>query len=349
MPDTPASPSGEVSIWAYRGTLALFAVVAAGLVVWFQRHIEPFVTGSLVIGGTITAWGLWQLVLSFYKEGGGGDGQEQTRRWLRKPRAWLTLVFGAIVVAVLHLLTSSVYLRFEGAEQGEGEFRVQVLEGGKVVMGPYTLHAGDVVGHPHFPTWKSRELTFQILEPRKFDVKDRPLPTWGALDIKVPGSFGHKAFYNVVFVPDKSLYADLPSWRNKGGLRRYLAVGFNGETFKLRDFTQQLVVTGSREQDLPDKYTVRRDELIRAEATDYYLQAEVEDRDTVIATLFNAEPARLDSAEFTSGAKLAVEVGTWTTGDAGRVETKEFSCELEVPTDGVMHTLVIGKTMGECQ
>ena len=352
MPDTPASPSGEVSIWAYRGTLALFALLAAGLVVWFQWHVEPFVTGTLVIGGTITAWGVWQLALSFYKKGGGGDGQDVMRRWLRKPRAWLTMLFGMFVVAVLHFLTSSVYLRFEGAEQGESEFRVQVLGGkgkdAKVFMGPYTLHAGDVVGYPRFPTWESRELTFQILEPRKYDVKQKPLPTWGRLDIKVPGSFDDKAFYNVVFVPDMALYSNLPPRRIKGGTRHYLDVTFNGKTVTLPDFAQQLVVTGQPEQDLPDKYAVRGDDLIREEITDYYLQAEIEDRDTVIATLFNAQPARLGTAEFTPGAKLVVEVGKWT-GDAGRDKKKDFSCELSVPTDGVMHVLVIGPTMlGEC-
>jgi hypothetical protein len=339
----------EVSTAAYRWTLVLFAVVAAALVVWFQRHVEPFVTGTLVIGGTISAWGLWQLGWSFYKDAGGGDGEDLTRRLLGNRRAWRALLFGALVVAALHLLTSSVYLRFEGAGPGESEFRVQVLEGDQVFMGPYTLHAGDVVGFPRFPTWKPRALRFQIIEPRKYAEEPRPLPLWGALDMKVPGSFHDKAFYNVVFVPDMALYSELPPRRFKGGLRHYLAVTFNGQTVKLPDFTQQLVVTGAPEQDLPDKYTVRRDELVREEVTDYYLQAAVEDHATVIATLLNAEPARLGSAEFTSGAKLGVEVGTWTTGASGREEKKTFACELLVPTDGVMHTLIIGPTTGECQ
>jgi hypothetical protein len=332
---------------AYHWTLALFAAVAAALVIWFQRHIEPFVTETLIIGGTISLWGLWKLGWSFFTRAGGEDEDDLTKRFLGTKGARNVLWFLALVALLLHLFTASIYLRPEGAASGEDEFTVQAMEGNKVFMGPFKIHPGEVLGHPFFPSFRGHDLVYQILEPRGFEPLPQTLRPWSAHDIKVPGSFDRKVFHNMVLVPDTVLFSDLPPQGQDGGPRYYLALTSNGETALLQDFSQQLVVTGSAQPDLPNSATVKKDEGVRRELSDHFSHDAITAPQVVVAALMDSEVAQLASRELEGGATVTVEVGTWDTEGGKKLRAKEFSCVLKVPSDGVLHISIIGLSMRE--
>lgn len=343
-------PGSSASPWRYRGTLFLFAIVAAAIVVWFQRHIEPYVTETLIIGGTISLWGLWKLVWSIFEDAGGEGGKDLTRRFLGNRAALRALWFAAIIVAMLHFCTASIYLRIAGARSGEDSFKVQILEGEKVFMGPFELHPGETLGRPIFPSFRTHELEYQILDRRGFQPLKQTLAPWGTHDVKVPGDFARRTLHIVALVPDKVLYSDLPNQTETGGERYYLKVTAQGETAILNDYSKQLVVTGARLDDLPDQSTVSHDANIRQELGDHYAHAGVDQPETVVSTLLDAGVARLGSAELGADGAIEVEVGTWEEVDGKPQSKKKFECSFQAPADGALHTRVIGTLeTGDCK
>jgi len=346
MADAPAKDDSKGS---YLWTLALFALVAAALVIWFQRHLQPYVTESLIIGGTISLWGLWKLVWTMFTDAGGEGRKDLTRRLLGTPGAFGGLLFLAIIAMLLHFFTSSIYLRSAGASQGERDFTVQVLEGDKVHMGPFTVHPGEVLGQPSFPSLGTHELEYQILEPRSFEPLKKTLRPWSAHNIKVPGSFTRKVLRHVVLVPDTVLFADLPPLGQEGGPRYYLSVTANGQSAVHPDLLQQLVVTGSEQPDLPSSDPVKKDAGIRRELEDHFRADPLVPADVVIGTLLKAEVTALASAELRAGTPIVVEVGKWKIEGDQRVRVAEFSCKLATPQAAGMHTVFIGSSIKECQ
>ncbi len=333
---------------AYLWTLALFAAVAAALVIWFQRHVQPYVTETLIIGGTISLWGLWKLAWSFFTDAGGENQKDLTRRFLGTPGALSALLFLALIATLLHFLTSSIYFRPAGAASGESEFKVQVMEGDKVFMGPFTVHPGEVLGQPFFPSFGTHELEYQITEPRGFEPLRKTLRPWSAHNIKVPGSFDRKVFHHVVLVPDTVLFSDLPALGQEGGPRYYVAITANGKSAVHPDFLQQLVVTGGAAEDLPSSDPVKKDDGIREELADHFSAEAIGSPQVVISTLLKADVARLASPEFGSGTPIVIEVGKWKAEGEQRVRVKEFSCDLKTPP-GRLHTLFIGLSVKECK
>jgi len=337
----------------------MFAIVAAALVVWFQRHIEPFVTGTLIIGSTISLWGLWQLVLSNFTKWGGDDGKDLTRRFLAGPRARSGVYFAAFITAALLALTSSNYMRFEGAAAGEREFIIQAVEvvdgkirTDKIFAGPFTVHPGDVFGHPSVARLRTRHLEYQILKPRGFEPLPKTLYPWTALDIKVPGSFKRKVYHNIVLVPDPELLSNLPAPTDPrdSGARYYLRIVADGHTTELTDYMKGLVITGSGEEDLQSVDDVQGDANVRRELTDQFKRIGLGRPDQSVAGLMSGDLYKLASPEFSSGAKVTVEVGTWQPETGPKIRTKKFSCELTAPVDGVLHAQSIGRSAeGKCK
>jgi len=334
----------------YQWTLVLFAVVAGATVIWFKRHIESYVTETLIVGGTVSLWGLWKLLWSGYEDAGGEGRQSLTRRFLGNAAATRALCFAALIIAFLHATTSSIYLRVAGAAPGEGDFRVQVIEDGKVVMGPFAMNPGQTIGNPIVPGFRTRKLTYQVVEPRGFLPLDKELPPWGAHDLSVPGDFRRKVLHIVALVPDKVLYSELPKKSEPGGDRYYLEITADGSTALLEDYSQALVVTGASAEDLPSTAVMTHDARIREEIKDHYAKAKLEKPEETVSALLTADVHQLASTEFAAGAALQVTVGTWQ--DEGGVRTKApaLRCKLVVPAERGFHTLVIGATQeGTCQ
>jgi hypothetical protein len=349
--DTPAETPAQISARRqYQWTLILFALVAAATVIWFKRHIESYVTETLIVGGTISLWGLWKLLWSGYEDA-GGDGQKTlTRRLLGNPAATRALYFAALIIAFLHFTTSSIYLSVAGAAPGEGDFKVQVIENGEVVMGPFEMSPGETIGNPIVPGFRTRKLTYQIVQPNNFLMLDKELPPWGAHDLSVPGSFKRKVLHIVALVPDKVLYSVLPKKSEPGGERYYLEIASGGKMTLLEDYLQALVLTGAGVKDLPSSSTATHDERIREEIADHFAHAGLERPEETVSTLLSADIQQLGSAEFAADAPLQVTVGTWLEEGGARKKVPSLTCQFVVPPDRGLHTLVVGVTQkGTCK
>lgn len=334
----------------YRGTLLLFAVVAAALVFWFQRHVEPFVTETLIIGGTMSLWGLWKLGWSMYEDAAGEGGSDLTRKVLGGRGALRALAFAAIIVLFLHVWTSSIYLRYGGASPGEGAFKVQILEGDKVFMGPFDIGPGRTVGYPMFPRFRTQQLSYDIISPRGYLPEQAAFAPWSAHDYTVPGDFKRKELHLLRFVPGVALYSDLPRHGESGGERYYLEMRARGQSVTLADFSRGIVVTGVTAPDLPDPFAVARDATVRQELNDHFARPEVDNPGSIVATLMDSPLNLLASVELAAGDAVEVEIGVLDGADARQNRKPKVTCHVRVPaTTSGRHTFIVGPGEGECK
>lgn len=342
---TADAPAESASRWRYRLTLLLFAIFAAAVVIWFQRHVEPFVTETLIIGGTVSAWGLWKLLWSMYEDAGGESGKDLTRKLLGGPGALPAVVFGLIVATLLHAGTSSVYLRHGGALPGEEAFKVRVMNGDRVFMGPYTVSPGTSIGgRPMFPRFRTLNLRYEIVGRTDFFPEEHALAPWSAHHLEVPGSFRRKEIHVLRLVPGWSLFGELRAPGQESGDTHYLELRAGDRSRRIEDLLQGLVVTGSAEENLPNLAALREDADLRQRVTDYFRQKEAEDLESVVSGLFGAEPQPL-SFELAADDEVEIEIGV--TGAAPRVLA---TCLLKVPASGDRHhTFIVGPEEKGCQ
>lgn len=345
-PEAVADTATRADFRRYRSTLLLFVVVAAALVSWFQRHVEPFVTETLIIGGTMSLWGLWKLGWSLYEDAAGEGGSDLTRKFLGGRGALRALVFAAIIVLILHVWTSSIYLRYGGALPGEGGFKVQILEGEKVFMGPFDIGPGKTVGYPMFPRFRTQQLTYDIISPRGYLPEQAAFAPWSAHDYTVPGDFKRRELHVLRFVPGVELYSNLPRQGESGGERYYFEMRAKGGSVMLAEFSKGIVVTGVTQPDLPDASAVARDVTVRQELSDHFARAPVDNPGIIVATLMDSPSMLLPSVELAGGDAVDVEIGVLDDQKREPVVT----CRVRVPaTTGGRHTFIVGPGEGECQ
>lgn len=335
----------------YRITLLLFAAVAAGIVIWFQRHIEPYVTETLIIGGTMSLWGLWKLFWSMYEDAGGEGSKDLTHKFLGGRGALRTIIFAAIIVTLLHLFTSSVYLRIAGARSGEESFKVQVLDSSnEVFMGPFEISPGQTVGRPMFPNFRSEHLTYQILSPHGFLPLPSDLARWGSDNIRVPGDFKRKELHVFALVPDEALYPDLRKPGEQLGEEYYLEVRAKGSTALLRNYMSGIVVTGAAAEDLPGPAALAHDEKVREELSNHFLHAHIDKPEAIVGALLEAEATRLESVEFAPHDIVEVRIGTWKQGADKGERQLVLTCRFVVPENTDRRTFLIGPLeTGDCK
>ncbi len=343
---TDAPVADAASRWRYRLTLLLFAIFAAAVVIWFQRHVQPLVTETLIVGGTVSAWGLWKLLWSMYQDAGGEGRKDLTRKLLGGPGALPAVLFGLIIVTLLHAGTSSVYLRYGGARSGEESFKVRVMAGDSVFMGPFTVGPGTSIGgRPMFPRFATLKLRYEIMERTDFLPLDLDLAPWDAHEVAVPGGFERRQIHVLRLVPGWSLFGELRAPGQDSGDTHYLELRAGGRKHRLEDLLQGLVVTGSAAENLPNLASLRDDADLRQRVSDYFTQKEAEDLESIVSGMFGAEPQVLPSFELAANDDVEIEIGV--TGAAPRVLA---TCRLEVPASGGgRHTFIFGPEEKGCQ
>src|SRR2546429_482811 len=112
----------------YRRNLALLVVFMILLAVWFQRHLQTYVTEIFLLGGTLTLWAFWQIAQSWLHWGWGEEATELRKRLLSENRATEYLGFGLGLLLILWCTTSSIYVAYEGSTKDQASFKVQVLQ-----------------------------------------------------------------------------------------------------------------------------------------------------------------------------------------------------------------------------
>jgi len=340
------APVGEIPPIAgprrYRATLLLFAVVAAAVVFWFQRHIEPFVNETLIIGGTMSLWGLWKLGWSMYEDASGEKRAGLTRRLLGHRDSLRALTFAAFVVLALHVCTSSITLRYGGARSGDGEsFTVRVMSGDEIFLGPFDVTPDKNVAYPMFFRFGNEPLRYEIASPSGFRPIDAKLAPWGAHKYKVPGDFQRKNLHYLYLVPGKLWYTRLPKQGESVGDRYYLTVRSNGTEAQYKDVYRGIMVTGVTSPDLPGDTAIARNFLLRQEVSDYFSDA------NAVASLMDAPPMGVASPELKAGDVVEVEIGVLDESSTGH--TMETRCSIKIPNAVAdRHTFMVGPGEKKC-
>lgn len=236
MPPVPEEDPGAVR--RYRRRLVLFVLLMILLTVWFQVHLEPYVTQGVFLSGTLTLWGLWKILQSWFAWGTKGQTSEAARKWLAQPVAGELLALGLILIVLLLIGTSSIYLHFAGARSGEDGYRVEVLnrEHPFVEDGLQVTSAQRQAGRPFFLRWRPVPLVFRIADRPGWEPLERTFFPGQALHLNVPGDFTRTRLLLLRLIPGKGFLG--------GELTRAGDPVPSGTTLRLR--------IGDREHVLPD-------------------------------------------------------------------------------------------------
>lgn len=306
----------------YFVNLSLFSLIAVLLTVWFYLHLYLYFTEALLIGGTLSAWGLWRIVYPVIRRLLGARAPRMSGI-VATPGLTEYLGLGLMVVITLFLFTSSVYIEYEGAEQGESEFKVEVLYRGNPYLDTLRVASYDrVAGQPFFFRVSKITLEFNIRDPRGYKTEVRTLQPWTNVHLRVPRDFVPKEYHVVRLVPGKGLFNLLPRATDSPSTGYYLHVTRTNRRYTLEDFRQGIVYVGADETDLSWLLKTVDQEKGTNEVEEYFTKRGAP------TSLAQERVKRLEShwvalttAEFMSADSVTVEVGT---SDGGPLLVKEF-------------------------
>ncbi len=249
MPDADTS---TLASSRYRLNLLLFVVLVVGVTVWFRLHLEPLVTTTSLLGGTLTLWGLWKLFQAAFLGKAGKELSSWTQKLLGRASATEPLVFALVVLALFYGLTSSLYFEYAGAKAGEASFEVEVWKDGNPWLEALPVKSTDrVQGRPFFLALGPRTLEVRITEPPGFEPETRTLWPWTFLRLKVPGDFERRRLRALRLIPGLSLQG-LPDPGSEVTAPCTLRLGVEGgnELLHLDDVRERPLLTGAPAEDL---------------------------------------------------------------------------------------------------
>jgi len=352
---TPAAAAAPpASPWAYRLRLIWFVLLIVVFTLWFERHLKAFVSQTAIIGGTVTLFGLWKLLLDAIGTASREGPSDWMRRAFASPRAREYLGFATLLLAALYLCTSSIYLSYESDSRGTGSYTVEIWQGTRQLRAPEKLNSYDrFLGQPYFFHFGREDLEFRITEPAGYEPKVIPWRTGSQISLCVPRCFDLKQLHLIQIVPGTSLIQDLPAedigLRYRLELRRTDAKG-SSVTAKVDPYLKTVVYTGMSAEELaltaqePAREATRRD--VQRWLT--RLQVSASDQATLIEQLF-ARPAYAGIERLVKGDQLTMTVSTVKSGDDGvEVVTVIAEQNFTVPGDrSAAHFILLERKPGD--
>lgn len=244
--------SSSLASSRYRLNLLLFVVLVVGVTVWFRLHLEPLVTTTSLVGGTLTLWGLWKLFQEAFLGKAGKELSSWTQKLLGRASATEPLVFALVVLAFLYGLTSSLYFEYAGAKAGESSFEVEVWKDGNPWLEAVPVKSTKrVQGQPFFLALGPRTLEVRITDPPGFESETRTLWPWTSLRLEVPGDFERRRLRALRLVPGLSLQSlPDPGSEVTALCTLRLAVEGGAELLRLDDVREHPLLTGAPAEDL---------------------------------------------------------------------------------------------------
>ena len=255
-PATTAAPAPSANPWTYRLHLIWFVALIVLSTLWFERHLKAFVSQTAIIGGTVTLFGLWKLVIDALRFGSSEGPDDWIKRAFTSARATEYLGFATLLLTALYFCTSSIYLTFEGETRGQSSFLVEQRQGDRLLEKPEPLNSYDRFrGKPYFFHFRGEPVEFRITEPAGYE----PLTVkWGVASqhtIRVPGDFKRKELHLLQIVPGVQLLGELPMDADKPGRRYKLEMRKTGATgaessVTIFPYVQTVVYTGMSGEEL---------------------------------------------------------------------------------------------------
>jgi hypothetical protein len=262
-PEKPAPAVAPPSPWPYRINLVLFIAAVLLATLWFENHLRLYVSGTRIVTGTMTLWGLWKLIQSAVGWG-GWQAKPLAQRGLGAGWATETLAFAVIVFLVLNLTTSSLYLVYDDAGRAP-EVEVQISEGGRPLGPPWTLHSYDpAVGRPFFLRWRPQPLSLEILKPRGYLPRLEELGRGASRSVRVTAAFRRKQIVAVCLWPGAGIVNDLPEKADEASVLYSVRVTRGDEAWTFANVRRtHLLCTGAGAEDLKAAVGARNRDTFR--------------------------------------------------------------------------------------
>jgi hypothetical protein len=356
MPDDviAAAPAPPPNPWPYRIRLAWFVVLIVLSTLWFDRHLKAFVSQTAIIGGTVTLFGLWKLLLDAI----GTASSQRPGDWMKKAFAGAPateyLGFATLLLAAMYLCTSSIYLNYESDSRNSGKFVVEIWQGNRQLKAPQTLDSYDRFrGQPYFFHFGGEDLEFRITSPPGYEPKVVPWGMASQITLGVPRSFALKQLHLVQIVPGASLIQSLPNeakgLRYRLELTRTDAKGSKSSVM-LDPYLKTVVYTGMSAEDLAMSANDSAREATRREVQRWLtrLQLKAEQQAPLLEQLF-VKPELVAIEHLAKGDQLTMTVSTLKKGDDGsEVVTVIAKQDFTVPGDRTAaHFVLLEKLPGE--
>ena len=197
--------------WFWANLLTLLVLVPVATI-FFQRHLNLYFTGIVLIGGVFTAWALVRLLWVIVEKATKFDGEDFSRRHLSSPGTTRLLIVAGIVLACLWFTTSSLY--FETAGNAGREFEIEVVNQNtsQLYMKPVVVNPSTAVaGAPRFLQFDKAELQCRIVKPVGYEPQNCSVRPGESRHFDVPSGFVETEVHLVRLVPTAPLYRFLPS------------------------------------------------------------------------------------------------------------------------------------------
>jgi len=303
----------------YRLNLALFVVFMICLAIWFQRHLQTYVTEIFLVSGTLTLWAVWQIVQSWLQWGWDEEVAELKKRLLSQARATEYLIFGFVLLCILWSTTSSIYVAYAGNTNGPATFTVQVLQKGNLYLPPLEVASYEgVAGRPYFLHWRSVDLEFRITDPPGYEARQERLAPWTGIHLLVPADFAPKKFRVLRLVP-LQVFNRLPTVASQSPDVHYvLQISRGGpcgsdaagiEKFSVEDLRRQALYIGAPESDLKWLIEKRDDRKFRAEFANALARNQVpEERRPEWIREWEASPRLVPSPAFREKDQVCIQI-----------------------------------------
>jgi hypothetical protein len=200
----------ERNTWFWVNLAALLVLIPLATI-FFQRHLNLYFTGIVLVGGVFTAWALVRLLWVIVEKATRFDGEDYSLRQLSSPGSTRLLIVAGIVLAALWFTTSSLY--FEAAGSGGREFEIEIVDPttGQQFMKPVVLNpSAAVAGAPRFLQFHETKLRCRITKPVGYEPHDCSVRPGQSRRFNVPASFSETEIHLVRLVPTAPLYRFLP-------------------------------------------------------------------------------------------------------------------------------------------
>jgi hypothetical protein len=294
----------------YRINVSLFVILAISAMLWLNRHLQPYLVKTTLIGGTLTLWGIWKLIQSWVKWGLESAEISLARRVLDRKATTEILVLGLVVLGFLFFSTSSVYLVYEGEKKGETEYTVEVTHNDNPYLEPVTVASYKRVrGQPFFLRFSMVHLKFDITAPLGFQPLEKDFGPGSNIHLRVPLDFRRKEFHLLRLVPGLKLRNTLPKTRSEPQAEYRLRVAWNGEECSVDDLRSQTVYIGADSADIAALLANEDRAAFRSILANYLIEWEVpENKRGDIATMWESKRRIVSTPEFKGGDQIDLEV-----------------------------------------
>lgn len=333
MPD-----SRKKDITRFRINLLLFIFLAISVMFWFQNHLQIYVTQTIFIGGTITIWSSWKLIQSWLSWGVKTSEISLENKILSHHSAREYLILGLFLITILYFSTSSIYLSYEGAREGESEFKVNIYKNGNPYVNTLELTSYNRVnGNPFFFRFQTETLEFRIASPQGFVSEEVEFHPWTSIKIKVPADFERKKYRIIRLVPGIRFFNVLPKHDDTPDITYFLNIIRNGDTTRVKDLRVRTLYLGAEQSDLQNLVSDEKKAAFREKIETNLLKfPDMEEafRNRFISTWEN-QLDYLTTEEFKSGDRIVFQI--FKKGAVSPVWESSYM----VPEDEVISTIFI--------